>query len=55
MLFMYTSYSANIVVLLQGTASGLNTVEEFLQSQIKVGFLDFEFSRTMFIVMKNIF
>ncbi|XP_044729338.1 glutamate receptor 1-like [Chrysoperla carnea] len=49
MLFMYTSYSANIVVLLQGTASGLDTVEEFLQSPIKVGFLDFEFSRTMFI------
>ncbi|XP_044736672.1 glutamate receptor 1-like [Chrysoperla carnea] len=47
MLFIYTSYSANIVALLQASAS-IGNVDEFMQSPIKAGFLDFELSRILF-------
>ncbi|XP_044736675.1 ionotropic receptor 75a-like, partial [Chrysoperla carnea] len=47
MLFIYTSYSANIVALLQASAS-IENVDEFMQSPLTAGLLDFEFSKLMF-------
>ncbi|XP_044736673.1 glutamate receptor 1-like [Chrysoperla carnea] len=46
-LFLYTSYSANIVALLQASAS-IETFEDFTQSPLKAGLLDFELSRILF-------
>ncbi|XP_071057705.1 ionotropic receptor 75a-like [Onthophagus taurus] len=36
-LFLYTSYSANIVALLQSTSDSINTIDDLLNSRIQLG------------------
>lgn len=47
-MFIYTFYSANIVALLQSTSESLQTMEDLLNSQIKLGADDIAFNRYFF-------
>ncbi|XP_023941969.2 ionotropic receptor 75a [Bicyclus anynana] len=46
--FLYTSYSANIVALLQSSSSQIKTLEDLLHSRIKFGVHDTVFNRYYF-------
>lgn len=43
-MFLYTSYSANIVALLQSTSDSIQTVDDLLNSRIKLGVEDKPYS-----------
>ncbi|XP_050346318.1 ionotropic receptor 75a-like [Nymphalis io] len=46
--FLYTSYSANIVALLQSSSSQIRTLEDLLHSRVKFGVHDTVFNRHYF-------
>ncbi|KAG7302862.1 hypothetical protein JYU34_012845 [Plutella xylostella] len=48
LMFLYTSYSANIVALLQSSSSQIRTLEDLLHSRIKFGVHDTVYSRYYF-------
>nr|AOG12844.1 ionotropic receptor [Eogystia hippophaecolus] len=48
LMFLYTSYSANIVALLQSSSSQIRTLEDLLHSRIKFGVHDTVFNRYYF-------
>ncbi|KAI5651974.1 ligand-gated ion channel domain-containing protein [Phthorimaea operculella] len=48
LMFLYTSYSANIVALLQSSSSNIRTLEDLLHSRIKFGVHDTVFNRYYF-------
>lgn len=50
-LSLYASYTANIVALLQSTARTINTVEDLLNSPLKVGVYDIVYNRYYFKVI----
>ncbi|XP_068632010.1 ionotropic receptor 75a-like [Battus philenor] len=50
-LFLYTSFSANIVALLQSSSSKIKTVEDLLQSRMKFGVEDNPYNRHYFATM----
>lgn len=37
LMFLYVSYSANIVALLQSSATNIQTLQDLLQSRLKLG------------------
>lgn len=45
MLFIFTSYTANIVALLQSTSNDINTLEDLLHSNIELGADDTPYQR----------
>ncbi|KAJ8986031.1 hypothetical protein NQ317_013916 [Molorchus minor] len=47
-MFLYTSYSANIVALLQSSSNSIKTLEDLLKSRIQVGVDDTVFNRFYF-------
>ncbi|RZC33568.1 glutamate receptor 2, partial [Asbolus verrucosus] len=48
LMFMYTSYSANIVALLQSTTDSIRTLEDLLNSRIKLGVEDIVYAHYYF-------
>ncbi|KYB29515.1 hypothetical protein TcasGA2_TC032001 [Tribolium castaneum] len=48
LMFLYTSYSANIVVLLQSTSANINTLQDLLNSKITLGVEDVVYSHHYF-------
>ncbi|XP_072932062.1 uncharacterized protein [Epargyreus clarus] len=48
LMFLYTSYSANIVALLQSSSTKIKTLEDLLKSRIKFGVHDTVFNRYYF-------
>lgn len=50
LMFLYTSYSANIVALLQSTTDTIKTAEDMLNSRISVGVEDIVYARHYFAV-----
>ncbi|KAJ3642290.1 hypothetical protein Zmor_025090 [Zophobas morio] len=48
LMFLYTSYSANIVALLQSTTNSIQTLEDLLQSRIKLGVEDIVYAHYYF-------
>ncbi|VEN62009.1 unnamed protein product, partial [Callosobruchus maculatus] len=48
LMFLYTSYSANIVALLQSTTENIRTIEDLLNSRISLGALDVVYNRYYF-------
>ncbi|KAJ8964546.1 hypothetical protein NQ314_004843, partial [Rhamnusium bicolor] len=48
LMFLYTSYSANIVALLQSSSTSIQTLEDLLKSRIQVGVDDTVFNRFYF-------
>nr|AST36236.1 putative ionotropic receptor IR75q.2 [Hedya nubiferana] len=48
LMFLYTSYSANIVALLQSSSSQIKTLEDLLHSRIKFGVHDTVFNKYYF-------
>lgn len=50
LMFLYTSYSANIVALLQSTTDSIKTVEHLLNSRIKLGVEDIVYAHHYFAV-----
>ncbi|CAH1645570.1 unnamed protein product [Spodoptera littoralis] len=48
LMFLYTSYSANIVALLQSSSSHIKTLDDLLHSRIKFGVHDTVFNRYYF-------
>lgn len=44
LMFLYTSYSANIVALLQSTADNIRTLDDLQNSRIKLGVEDIVYS-----------
>lgn len=48
MLFIYTSYTANIVALLQSTTKSINTIEDLLHSSLEFGIEDTPYARYYF-------
>lgn len=51
LMFLYTSYSANIVALLQSTTDSIRTVEDLLNSRIKLGVEDIIYAHYYFKVI----
>ena len=49
-MFIYVSYSANIVVLLQSTTK-INTIEELVESRIEVGGEEIHYMKNYFEVI----
>ena len=49
--FLYTSYSANIVALLQSSSSQIRTLEDLLRSRMKFGVHDTVFNKYYFTVI----
>nr|CAI5837535.1 unnamed protein product [Callosobruchus analis] len=49
LMFLYTSYSANIVALLQSTTEAIRTVEDLLNSRISLGALDVVYNHYYFV------
>ncbi|XP_023022883.2 ionotropic receptor 75a [Leptinotarsa decemlineata] len=47
-MFLYTSYSANIVALLQSSSTSIQTLEDLLKSRLQVGVDDTVFNRFYF-------
>lgn len=47
-LFIFTSYSANIVALLQSTTKSIRNVEDLLKFKIELGVEDISYSRFYF-------
>ncbi|KPJ08135.1 Glutamate receptor 3 [Papilio machaon] len=52
-LFLHTSFSANIVALLQSSSSRIRTLEDLLQSRLKFGVHDNPFNRHYFATMSE--
>lgn len=50
LMFLYVSYSANIVALLQSTADNINTLEDLLDSKITLGLHEILYSHYYFSV-----
>nr|APC94259.1 ionotropic receptor 6 [Pyrrhalta maculicollis] len=48
LMFLYTSYSANIVALLQSTSTSIQTLEDLLKSRLKIGVFDTIYNRHFF-------
>ncbi|RZC40452.1 glutamate receptor 3-like, partial [Asbolus verrucosus] len=48
LMFMYTAYAANIVVLLQSTSNSFQTVQDLLYSKINLGVEDIVYSKYYF-------
>lgn len=48
LMFLYTSYSANIVALLQSSSNSINTLSDLLKSRLEVGVDDTVFNRFYF-------
>lgn len=48
MLFIYTSYTANIVALLQSSSNAISSLDDLLQSNMKFGVEDTPYSRFYF-------
>nr|ALR72541.1 ionotropic receptor IR2 [Colaphellus bowringi] len=48
LMFLYTSYSANIVALLQSSSTSIQTLEDLLKSRLQVGVDDTVFNRFYF-------
>lgn len=48
MLFIYTSYTANIVALLQSTSKNINTLEDLLASGMEMAADDNPYTRSWF-------
>nr|CAH7754867.1 unnamed protein product [Callosobruchus chinensis] len=48
LMFLYTSYSANIVALLQSTTENIRTMEDLLNSRMSLGALDVVYNRYYF-------
>lgn len=48
LMFLYTTYSANIVALLQSSSNGINTLDDLLYSRIELGLEDVVYSRYYF-------
>ncbi|XP_056633934.1 ionotropic receptor 75a-like [Diorhabda sublineata] len=48
LMFLYTSYSANIVALLQSSSSGIRTLEDLLKSRLQIGVFDTVYNRHYF-------
>lgn len=51
LMFLYTSYSANIVALLQSTTDSIRTIEDLLNSRIKLGVEDIVYAHYYFSVI----
>lgn len=54
LMFLYTSYSANIVALLQSTTDNIRTVDDLQNSRIKLGVEDIVYAYHYFNVRKKI-
>ena len=54
LMFLYTSYSANIVALLQSTTNSIQTLEDLLHSRIKLGVEDIIYGHYYFEVCREI-
>lgn len=50
LMFLYTSYSANVVALLQTTADSIKTLDDLLYSRIKLGVEDIVYAHYYFSV-----
>lgn len=48
LIFIYTSYAANIVALLQSTSKSIRTLSDLLHSDIELGVEDTPYSRHLF-------
>lgn len=55
LMFLYVSYSAAIVALLQSPSNRINTLEDLLSSRLKMGADDTVFNHYYFSVSPNIF
>ncbi|XP_044259073.1 glutamate receptor 3-like [Tribolium madens] len=53
LMFLYTSYSANIVVLLQSTSANINTLQDLLNSKISLGVEDIVYNHHYFQTQKE--
>lgn len=51
LMFLYTSYSANIVALLQSTTDSIRTLDDLLSSRIKLGVEDIVYAHYYFSVI----
>lgn len=47
-LSLYTAYTANIVALLQSTSDSIKTVEDLMNSPLKIGIHDIVYNRYYF-------
>lgn len=52
-MFLYTSYAANIVALLQSSSNNIQTLEDLLKSRLQVGVDDTVFNHFYFPVCLN--
>lgn len=52
LMFLYVAYSANIITLLQSSAETINTVEDMLESRLKLGAEDILINHYYFKVSK---
>lgn len=50
LMFLYTSYSANIVALLQSPSTKIRTLKDLLESRLSLGVEDTSYSRYYFMV-----
>ena len=50
-LFLFTSYSANVVALLQSSVNSITTLEDFVQSPLKLGIQNVSYNRIFFQVI----
>lgn len=50
-LFLYTSYSANIVALLQSTSNQIRNLPDLLNSKLELGVEDVAYNRYYFLVI----
>lgn len=53
LMFLYTSYSATIVALLQSSSNSINTLNDLLHSRLSVGVDDTVFNHFYFPVSKK--
>lgn len=53
LMFLYTSYSANIVALLQSSSNSIQTLEDLLKSRLQIGVDDTVFNRFYFPVRRD--
>lgn len=54
LMFLYTSYSANIVALLQSPSSRIKTLEDLYQSRLQLGVYDTVYNRYYFSVTNEV-
>lgn len=53
LLFIYTSYTANIVALLQSTTKSIKTLDDLLHSEMSFAVQDTPYNRHFFPIMKG--